>query len=129
MYISPFVMSIRFERLISHITSGNINAAQKMCDKYIALYKKEEHSHLIDKYDIEGQLFHCSLLLLMGAGSVAHDVCITMKQLVDDELVRFNDIKTFLGNPLSTEKDIGTLEVLPMLVRDEIINIVRRDYY
>jgi hypothetical protein len=51
-----------------------------------------------------------------------------MKQLVD-ELLYFDNIETFLGNPSSTQKNIGSLEVLPMLARDKIIRSMKRDYY
>lgn len=127
--ISPFVMGIRLDRMLTHIENGRTDKAIKLCNKYISAFETTPITSPVDSTEVVKELEFCCLLLLCGATSSAHDICKHYRDIFEAQVNNFYEVNGLVMNPEANTKDIGTLEKLPMLARDAIMSLVRKDYW
>lgn len=128
--ITPGILIIRIERLLEYISNGNIQAAIRMCQKYIedidkkacSLFEREQANHISDV------LFEVQLLLMVNSSSIAQAKVRSVADLITKPLVNYGMVKNRLMNEASTKDNIGTLAILPNDVLRVVIDNLQTQY-
>lgn len=127
--ISSSVMAVRLERIINNIEKGQIEKAIKLCEKYIAAFSHTPVSVPVSSTEVVKELELCVLFMLCGASGLALQTCKDYKQIYDIQISNFVEVDNLLMDPAAGKEHIGTLERLPMIARDAIMQIMRRDFW
>lgn len=128
--ITPGILIIRIERLLDFISTGNTQAAIRMCQKYSEdidkkacnLFGREQAIHISDV------LFETELLLMLNASSHALNNVRSIANLVTKPLINYAMIRNRLMNEESTQDNIGSLAVLPNDVLRAVVDNLQSQY-
>lgn len=128
--ITPGILIIRIERLLDLISTGNTQAAIRMCQRYSedidkkasSLFERAQAIHISDT------LFEIELLLMLNVSLPAEKKVRSIANLVTKSLVNYGMIRNRLMDEESTKDNIGSLAMLPNDVLRAVVDNLQSQY-
>jgi hypothetical protein len=127
--ISPAIMSIRIERLLSKIVEGDKQAAIRLCKVYCE--DLEKTTTIFERCEIVRmgeKLFEIELLIMVDVFDLAIEKVKAFQEMVISKLIMYQVVKKRMLDNRKEDRDIGTLDVLPMDILFKITNSLQDEY-
>lgn len=128
--ITPAIMMIRLERLISYVLLDDVERSIILCRKYVKDLENKSISNTTTSVprQLAEELFEVELLITLEAMTSASIRLKTLNDKIIKMLVNYHIFRNRLINVVSDESTIGTLYVLPTDCLIEIVDKLQIEY-